>query len=194
MPVKKTTEIAPAEPKKPAQRGPKKPFGSTDDDKALVRKLMTETLNSWQKPKVKSDAELEQRLADYFMECADQGNIPTMEEMALCTGYTLAGLRDIENGTRKGFSPETKRILQRARGFMLTFDTKLVLTGQLNPVTYIFRSKNRYGMSDQTDVFVRTSTQEEREVSAEDIAKRYLADPNTIEQTFEDEPKEGGSA
>jgi hypothetical protein len=168
-------------------------FGESDQDKTLIRRLMTETLESWRKQKVKSDEELAARLDEFFRECAEEGKIPTMEEMALVTGYASRSLYDIETGARKGFSPETKDIIKRAKEFLKTFDAKLVLTGQCNPIIYFFRAKNYYGMKDQTDHVIHANTQDEREVSAEDIAKRYLADPNTIEQTFEDEPKEGAT-
>ena len=164
-------------------------FGESAEDKVLVSRLMGETLHSWRKPKVTSDEELVARLDEFFHECAEQGKIPTMEEMEICTGYSHGGLSDIRNGKNRGFSPETKNILRRAQEFMKTFDAKLVLTGEVNPILYFFRAKNYYGMADKQEITVTTSENRMQEMSDEDIAKWYLEDGKTVETTFADEKR-----
>lgn len=159
-------------------------FGETEQDKVLIRRLMTETLHSWRLPKVKSDEELAHRLDEFFYQCAEQGKIPTVEEMEMCTGYSHGGLGDIESGRNPGFSPETKNILKRAREFLKTFDAKLVVTGELNPIVYFFRSKNYYGMVDKQEISVTGGENKVAEMSDDELAKWYLEDGNTIEQTF----------
>lgn len=162
-------------------------FGESDSDKALVRRLMGETLQSWRKTKVKSDEELVARLDEFFRECAEQGKIPTMEEMEMCTGYSHGGLSDIQTGKNHGFSPETKHILKRAREFLKTFDAKLVLTGEVNPIVYFFRAKNYYGMVDKQEITVSANENRVAEMSDEDIANWYLEDGKKVETTFADE-------
>lgn len=164
-------------------------FGQSDEDKVLVRKLMTETLGSYRKPRVKSDEELVQRFDEFYQECATQGKIPTVEELEFSTGYSHGGLSDIASGKNPGFSPETKNIIKRAKEFIKTFDAKLVVTGQINPVVYIFRAKNYYGMKDQQDITVQGNDNRVRDMSDEDIAKWYLDDGKTVETNFADEPK-----
>lgn len=164
-------------------------FGQAEEDKALVRKLMTETLSSYRKPRVKSDEEMVQRFDEFYQECAAQGKIPTVEELEFCTGYSHGGLMDICSGRNPGFTPETKNIIKRAKEFIKTFDAKLVVTGQLNPVVYIFRAKNFYGMKDQQDITVQAEDNKIRDMSDEEIAKWYLEDGKTVETGFTDEPK-----
>lgn len=162
-------------------------FGETEEDKALVRKLLTEVYISYKMPRVKSDDELAERLDIFFENCAKTGKIPTVEEMCMCIGYTYSGWHDIEFGRRPGFSPETKVILRRAKEFLKTFDAKLVLTGEVNPIVYFFRAKNYYGMRDQQEVVVQANAEDERKMSTEDIAKWYLDNGKTVETTFKDD-------
>lgn len=159
-------------------------FGESDSDKVLVRRLMGETLHSWRKPKVKSDEELVARLDEFYQECAEQGKIPTVEELEMCTGYSHGGLMDIQSGKNQGFSPETKNILKRAREFLKTFDAKLVLTGEMNPIVYFFRAKNYYGMVDKQEISVTAQENRVAEMSDEDIAKWYIEDGQTVDTTF----------
>ncbi len=167
-------------------------FGESEQDKVLVRRLMGETLQSWRKTKVKSDEELVRRFDEFFHECAEQGKIPTVEELEMCTGYSHGGLGDIQSGKNPGFSPETKNILKRAREFIKTFDAKLVITGEINPVVYIFRAKNYYGLRDQQDITVSANENKVAEMSDEDIAKWYIEDGQTVETHFADEKKPDG--
>ena len=38
---------------------------------------------------------------------------------------------------------------------MSDFDANLLINGKMNPVAYIFRAKNYYGMKDQTESIVK---------------------------------------
>lgn len=189
------------EPPPPPAKPKMKPRGHTpvvqykeyrEDPKnaATISRLMSETLQSYVKPRVRNDAELEERFVEFYQECAKYGKIPTLEELFLSTGFTLHYMRMIMTGERQGFSHESKNIVLRAKEFMKTFDAKLVISGELNPVVYIFRSKNYYDMKDQQDVVFNTGADRIAEMSDADIAKWYLEDGKTVETTFkEEEPK-----
>lgn len=129
----------------------KKELVKTEEDRILVSKLLTETLRAYKQPKVKSDEELAGRLSDYFEMCAATGQIPTVEEMAMCTGYSQTTIWDWENGRNHGFSTETSAIIKKAKDFLKTFDAKLVISGKLNFLAYCFRAKNYYGMVDKKE-------------------------------------------
>ena len=169
-------------------RGGKRNFPSakmevkTEEDRALVRKLLGEVLVEYRKPKVTSDEELAERLHDYFVRCAESGQIPTVEEMCMSTGYTYWTCYDWETGKNKGFSSETSHIIKKAKEMLKTFDAKLVISGKLNFLAYCFRAKNYYGMVDKQDVVVTPNVQSDSDYSADDIRRRYLPDSATIEQ------------
>lgn len=176
MPVKKTRG------KPPQSRAG---LIQTDEDRQLVSRLLGEVLHEYKQPKVKSDEELQNRLNEYFQRCAETGQIPTVEEMSMCTGYSQATVWDWEMGRNKGFSDSTSEIIKKAKGFLKTFDAKLVISGKMNFLAYCFRAKNYYGMSDRNEYVITAPTQDDSAFSADDMAKRYaLDDGKTIEGEF----------
>lgn len=146
----------------------------TDERRALISRCVTETLRTYAMPKVRSDDELEQRLADYFQHCAETGERPTVEQMAQCTGWPVQEVYEWETGRLKGFSPETATIVKKAKAFLRVFDAKMVAEGALNPVVYIFRAKNYYGMKDQQDVVLSPSSPFGSEPDEKQLASDYL--------------------
>ena len=148
----------------------------TDEDKALVSKLLTEVLTEYRQEKVKSDEELAERLDSYFKRCAENGQVPTVEEMCLSTGYSYSTCWDWETGRRKGFSNSTADIIKKAKEMLKTFDAKLVISGKLNFLAYCFRAKNYYGMSDKTEYILTPNTNSDSDYSTDDIRKRYALD------------------
>ena len=160
-------------------------FGESAEDKALISKLLTEALDAYNQTKVKSDEELAERWNQYFRMCAETGQIPTVEEMAMYSGYTQATVWDWEMGRRQGFSSQTAEIVKKAKEYLKMFDAKLVISGKENPIVYFFRAKNYYGMQDKQELVIAPQNGEQ-EMSAEDIAKRYLEDGKTIETGFAD--------
>lgn len=126
----------------------------TAADRMLASKLLSEVLVEYRKERVKSDEELAYRLNDYFTRCAESGQIPTVEEMAMSTGFTQSTVWDWESGRNKGFSTETSAIIKKAKEIIKTFDAKLVISGKLNFLAYCFRAKNYYGMVDKQEYIV----------------------------------------
>lgn len=153
---------------------------ATEEDRQLVSKLLGEVLVEYRKPKVKSDEELAERLNDYFQRCAETGQIPTVEEMCLSTGYSYATCYDWEVGRNKGFSSETSNIIKKAKEMLKTFDAKLVISGKLNFLAYCFRAKNYYGMVDKQEMVVTPNVNNDSDYNADDIRARYLSDSPTL--------------
>lgn len=148
----------------------------TEDDKHLVTTLLTEVLVEHKQPKVKSDEELAERFNDYFTRCATRGQVPTVEEMCMSTGYAYATIYDWETGRRNGFSNSTAEIIKKAKDVLKTFDAKLVISGKLNFLAYCFRAKNYYGMVDKQEMVVTPNVHNDSDYSAEDIRARYAID------------------
>ena len=123
-------------------------------DTDLVKRMLSETINAYKQERVKNDDELAERLSNYFQMCAETGQRPSIEEMAMTTGYSLSTVWDWENGRNRGFSPRTSELIKKGKDFMKVFDAKMVMENKLNPVTYFFRAKNYYGMRDVQDVVV----------------------------------------
>ena len=147
-----------------------------DEDRALVAQLLSEALTEYRQPRVKSDEELAQRIDDYFYRCAQNGQVPTVEEMSLSTGYSISTVMDWEIGRNKGFSPETSLIIKKAKGYLQTFDAKLVIAGKMNFLAYCFRAKNYYGMKDQQEVMLTPNAPLGEATSPEELRRKYLED------------------
>lgn len=88
----------------------------------------------------------------------------------------------------KGFRDEplpgisTKLIAKKALEMVHATDAVLTESGKMNPVTYIFRSKNYYGMSDRQEIVVSASADDSNEpLTPEEIAKN-LPEPDEFMQ------------
>lgn len=156
----------------------------TEEDRQLVSKLLKEVLYEYRQVKVKNDEELAFRLDDYFQRCAESGQIPTIEEMCMSTGFTYSTVYAWETGASPGFSPETMNIIKKAKEMCKTFDAKLVVSGKMNFLAYCFRAKNYYGMVDKQEHTLIASTDSGSDYNAEDI-KRLYGENNSDYETVE---------
>ena len=60
----------------------------------------------------------------------------------------------------------------------------MVISGKMQAIPYIFRSKNFYDMSDKNEVIVTPNMDSDNSLSAEEIAKKYMVEEKeTIEAT-----------
>lgn len=159
------------------------------EDRAVVSKLLDEVLTEYHREKVRSDEELAERLDDYFRRCAETGQIPTIEEMSLSTGYTDTILSNWESGRELGFSKMTAQLVKKAKALVKSFDAKMVIAGKLNFLAYCFRAKNYYGMTDKQEYVLTPNTRSEEEFSAEDIRQRYMIEGDTEgeQQSFDNQ-------
>lgn len=80
-----------------------------------------------------------------------------------------------ENGI--GCSSERMNIIKKAKEFIASFESAMVTEGKINPVVYIFRAKNYFGMKDQQDITIRPDNPYGDQRDAATIAKEYDALP-----------------
>lgn len=140
----------------------------------VVKQMLKEALTAYRMPKVKDDDELRQRINDYFTMCAETGQVPVVEEMALSTGYAPITVWDWESGRSKGFSSDTSSIIKKAKAFMSVFDAKMAVSGELNFLAYCFRAKNYYGMADKQEVVLTPSNPLGDAEATPQLADKYL--------------------
>jgi hypothetical protein len=103
---------------------------------------------------VMSDDELCDRLAWFFERCFTTGQLITYEKMCLACGYTRSWINDVVSGKRVGFSSKTAELLKKAQEFIASCDGELALQSKIQPVVYMFRAKNFYGMTDKQEMVV----------------------------------------
>lgn len=186
--AKKKTEIAVSEDKRPLRgRGGKYNFPNAsmkllehdDEKREFMAKCIENNLAFFNvgMNKVKNDEELCERLNFFFSECARTQQLPTVEKMANCVGYHRQSLFNWEKGVERGFSPATGEIIRKAKQILAGIDAELAQEGKIQPVVYLFRSKNFYGMRDQQDVVVTPNTNAIDSADLETIEAKYAELP-----------------
>ena len=100
----------------------------------------------YDRPIVKSDEECRERLYEFFDTCQKTGQLPTVEKMVMALGTIKQTVWNWENGI--GCSSVRMDLIKKAKGFIASFESEMVTEGKINPVVYIFRAKNYFGMKE----------------------------------------------
>lgn len=116
-----------------------------------ISQIISNSLYWFTRPRVETAEECADRLNEFFQHIVETGEIPTIEKMALALGTYTTQLKDWELGRVK-VSPGIADMVKRGRQILAAMDAELALTGKIPAIPYIFRSKNFYGMRDQTEV------------------------------------------
>lgn len=153
------------------------PAAVPPEDPDDVRQALTECLR-WYKQGMTpaaTDDEIEQRTINFFEYCIENGERPTVEKYALALGYVRTTINDWERGNHA--SPRRSDIIKKAKEFLASYDAAMTTQGKMNPVVYIFRGKNYYGMKDQQDVVLTPNTGLAADIQPEDVAQKYAELP-----------------
>lgn len=158
-------------------RGGKENFPGTipSDTKAEdIKRIMKECLMFYDRPIVKSDEECRERLEWFFSTCAETGQLPTVEKMVQALGCVKSTAWEWEQGVHCG--PYRANLIKKAKEFIASFESAMVTEGKINPVVYIFRAKNYFGMKDQQDIVVKPEQPLGDYQNPEELQKRIEAD------------------
>lgn len=154
------------------QNFPNAQVNESPDD---ARRILSEVVAWTKMPKVQSDEECEERIEYFFEKCAQNGERPTVEKMCLALGTYRDQVWDWENG--RGCSAARRDVIKRAKAVLAAYDAGLAITGKINPVPYIFRAKNFYGMKDEQEVVLTPNNPLGGAQDENEIAKKYAALP-----------------
>lgn len=103
--------------------------------------------------RVTSLEETAERLNWFFKTCEETQQLPTVEKMYLALGMNRSRYSDwVRNDT----NPDIVKMIEKGKALISAMDAQLATTGTLQPVVYIFRAKNYYGMRDQVDIQAST--------------------------------------
>lgn len=132
---------------------------------ALRRTLLAKSLNTG---RCTTPQELADRFDSLFQIATNNGFIPTVEMLALASGWDRRTLWDIENGvSHKGDGMSD--IVKQAKDLIGAAEAQLVLSGDINATAYIFRAKNFQGMTDKQEVVVTPNTGLQEQPNADEI-------------------------
>ena len=130
-------------------------------------------------------SEVEGRIDEYFDFCEMNDRLPNMVEMSNWLGVGRETLQKWKDG-RIG-STEHEKIIQRA---VSVIEAALVNQVQSDPkimVGGMFLLKSMFHYKEQSDINFNVNAQNEKELSVDEIAKRYLGDGRTVETEFVEE-------
>ncbi len=163
-----------AENRKPKRKGGSGTASVTKDCTAKreeISQIIQESYQFFNLPKVQTDEECAERLNQYFQLCAERGQIPTVEDMALALGTIRQTLWEWEQGSK---GAARRDMVKKAKEILAGIDAKLVSQGKIPQVTYIFRAKNFFGMRDQQEVVLTPNNPLGDPQNAEQLQQKYL--------------------
>lgn len=150
-----------------------------DDKRVFIGKTLANILaisRAFDEP-VRTDEALIARLGWFFEKCAESQQLPTVEKMCLAIGWPRETVFEIINGIQHGFSRDTADILKKAKNLIASLDAELAQEGKIQPVVYLFRAKNYYGMRDQQEMVLTPNNRLNDYQSAESIQRKYAELP-----------------
>lgn len=119
---------------------------------------------------VKTDDECAERLSAFFQYLIKTGEKPSVEKMALALGVTRRTLDYWKNGELG--SKMRQAMICYAYETLAAMDAELVNNNKIPQVVYIFRSKNFFGMKDQSEIVHHTNSR--KEIDEDELRKRIL--------------------
>lgn len=140
------------------------------DNSRYVRFAMA----SWNLPPIdiSDPKQVEQRITDYFVHCAENDRKPQLVGMANWLGIS----RDTLNSWKRGeYRKETHSdVVQKAVSALEEMWADYMLNGKVNPASGIFVSKNWFGYRDIQDLVVTPNTPLDN-LDPAAVSDRYLA-------------------
>lgn len=150
-----------------------------DDKRVFIGKTLHNILQiskAFDEP-VRTDEALIARLGWFFEKCAESQQLPTVEKMCLAIGWPRETVFEIINGIHRGFSNDTADILKKAKNLIASLDAELAQEGKIQPVVYLFRAKNYYGMRDQQEMVLTPNNRLNDYQDASTIQAKYAELP-----------------
>ena len=94
----------------------------------------------------------------------------------MATGFHRQTVWEWENGVSQSkLGPRAGDIIKKGKEFLSTFEAEMVTEGKINPVVYIFRAKNYFGMKDQQDYVITPNNPLGNGAEPGQIADKYQA-------------------
>lgn len=152
------------------------PNAQHNDKPEDVRRVLTEVLHWYKMPRANTDQEIVDRITLFFETCASNSERPTVEKLCLALGYARNTVNEWKNCMH--CSAFRSNIIKMAFETLAAYDAGMATEGKLNPVPYIFRAKNYYGMKDQTDLVVSPQNPLGETISVDAIEEKYQELPD----------------
>ena len=133
---------------------------------------------------IRNDAQVSQRLNEYFQIHFENDMKPTVAGMALALGISRQQLWSIKTGKPygggKGYEAKVptsvSNNIKKAYVIMENLWENYMQNGKINPVSGIFLGKNNFGYQDKTEIEVSPTIKNDSDYDIEEIKERYSSD------------------
>jgi len=120
---------------------------------------------------INDNPQVEQRINDYFLLCADDDIKPSVASLALAFGFSRFTLFDFIAGRNKTITnKECILTLKKAYDRINSYYEHMMNNGKINPVAGIFLMKNNMGYKDTTDHIITANNN--TDPTTEDITSK----------------------
>lgn len=176
---------------KPVKRRRNRPdlekFGEENTQPGDNARYLRYAMASWDLPPIdiSDPKQVENRIHEYFQYCIDNDRKPNIKGLGNWLGVDATTVNSWRRGEYRSttHSPLIKKAVDLLEEMWWDYGQN----GKTNPASWIFIGKNAFGMKDVQDVVISPQNNGEDDMSADDIAKRYIEDSRTVETTFSDE-------
>lgn len=134
-----------------------------------IKQIMTNVLYWYPREIVKTDEECAERLNEFFKRLNETGEVPTVEKMCLALGTTRTTVWEWEHGS---LGSARSNMIKKAKEILAALDAELVSKGKIPQITYIFRAKNFFGLSDKQEIVVTPNQPLGSDSDPNELAKR----------------------
>lgn len=156
------------------------PQGQLDDiEPSTVQEIVTSLKQLHDRGKPRTDAEIEQRIDDYFSFCQNSSIRPGIESLCMSLHISRTTLFNWCNGI--GCSQVCQEYIQSAKSFVGAYIEQAMLGGKISPPSGIFLAKNWLGYKDSISIEENMPKLDNVTVSRtpEEIARAYGKIENT---------------
>lgn len=132
---------------------------------AMRRTLIAAKLNT---SRCTTPQEMQDRFDLLFKTAFNDGFVPTVEMLGLCSGWDRRDILRLEHEEihkGEGFS----LVVKNAKNIIASAEGLLALDGDINSTVYIFRAKNFQNMTDKQEVVVTPNTGLQEQPNADEI-------------------------
>lgn len=137
--------------------------------------------------KFESTDEMQVLIEQYFIDCTEFQLRPTVRGLALALGTVYETLNGWERGERDAqLGSSCSAIIKKAKQLIAEYDEVMAMEGYDNPILFMFRAKNYYGMKDTQDISVNAANTLQPSMTPEQIAEKVNKDV-VIDEDFNDE-------
>ena len=132
-------------------------------------------LSSWERVDVDSDSEVEKRINEYFVFCANNGCRPAVSGLALALGIDRVTLNDWKCGRSRANSNRAN-IIKKAYSVLEYLWESYMQEGKINPASGCFLGKNNFDYHDESKVTIEAVNTLQANKTPEQIASEIPVD------------------